>query len=56
MRIQNIRESDETIYRCSINHLGIVDSNVAVLEQSELAPKFLSRKIPLRLGMAIPYV
>ena len=44
MRIQNIQENDEGVYRCSINRLGIVDSRyitVNVLERSELAPRIV---------------
>ena len=54
MRIQNIRETDEAIYRCSIFHLGIVDSRyitVAVLERSKLAPKIIEQNpIEVRYG------
>ena len=52
MRIQNIQESDEAIYRCSINRLGIVDSRyitVAVLERSELAPKIVEPQNPIEV-------
>ena len=58
MRIQNIRESDEAIYRCSINRLGIIiDSRfitVAVLERSELAPKIFEPQNPIEVRYGDP--
>ena len=57
MRIQNIQESDEATYRCSINRLGIVDSRyitVAVLERSELAPKIVEPQNPIDVRYGDP--
>ena len=50
MRIQNIQESDEGIYRCSISLLDIVDSRfitVAVLERDSLAPRIVEPSNPI---------
>ena len=52
MRIQNIQENDEGVYRCSINRLGIVDSRyitVNVLERSELAPRIVEPMNPIEV-------
>ena len=52
MRIQNIQGNDESVYRCSINLLGIVDSRfitVNVLERSELAPRIVEPSNPIKI-------
>ena len=52
MRIQNIQESDEGIYKCSINRLGIVDQRyitVNVLEWSEFAPRIIEPSNPIEV-------
>ena len=57
MRIQNIQESDEAVYRCSINLLGIVDSRditVNVLERSELAPRIVEPSNPIEVMYGDP--
>ena len=57
MRIQNIQESDEGIYRCSINQLGIVDSrfiNVVVLERASLTPRIVEPLNPIEVMYGDP--
>ena len=52
MRIQNIQETDEATYRCSINRLGIVGSRfitVHVLERDELAPVIFEPVNPIEV-------
>ena len=57
MKIQNIQENDEGVYRCSINLLGIVDSRfitVNVLERSELAPRIAEPMNPIEVVYGDP--
>ena len=57
MRIQNIQESDEGDYRCSISLQGIVDSRyvtVNVLERDSLAPRIIEPSNPLEVEYGDP--
>ena len=57
MRIQNIQESDEGIYRCSINRLGIVDQRyitVNVLERDSLALRIIEPSNPIEVMYGDP--
>ena len=59
MRIQNIQESDEGTYRCSINRLGIVDQRfvtvtVGVLERDSLAPRIIKPSNPIEVMYGDP--
>ena len=52
LTILNIQNSDNAIYRCSLDRLGIVDSRlitVTVLERSELAPRIVEPRNPIEV-------
>ena len=57
MRIQNIQQSDEGVYRCSIRLLGIVDQRfitVNVLERDSLAPRIVEPSNPVEVVYGDP--